>query len=400
MKTILDSEKESKYTMCRVICSSQAPYSGDLLEDWAVASESDLAYVIFTSGSTGIPKGVCISRGNVASFIEAFWKTGISVSNHDRCLQCFDMTFDVSVQSYLVALTRGASLYTVPYGVVKYIYVASLIQEYKITFCALAPSMLSYLRPYFGEFDAKSLRTCILTAEACPIDLMEAWSQCAVNAELYDFYGPTEATVYCTYYHFNRDGQNHSLNGVVSIGKPLDGMDAVILDEEDKALEMMQKGELCVAGPQLSHGYWNDESKNKASFFLREVNGEKVRFYHTGDLCYCDISGNIMYSGRIDQQAKIQGYRVELSEIEHHARSFYGGTCRVVAIAYQNESSLTEIGLFVESAETEDKALLSYLRTKMPPYMIPTRVLFVPDFPLNRSDKVDRNKLKEELNSL
>jgi len=397
MSTILDSNVESAYTGCRVISTSQALYDGNFLDQWVDASADDFAYIIFTSGSTGIPKGVCITRNNVGAFMEAFWNTGISVSRDDRCLQCFDMTFDVSVQSYLIALTRGASLYTVPYGVVKYLYVASLIQLQKITVCSLAPSMLSYLRPYFDEFDANSLKTCILTAEACPMDLMESWSNCAINANLYDFYGPTEATIYCTYYQFDRKGEKHSYNGMVSIGKPLMGMKAMILDEKGRAVEDMQKGELCVSGPQLSSGYWNDDAKTKAAFFEKEIEGKKLRFYHTGDLCYQDVSGNIMYSGRIDQQAKIQGYRVELSEIEHYARLFYGETSRAVAIAYENDSSLTEIALFVESEEKDAKALLSYLRSKMPSYMIPSRVLFVSVFPLNRSDKVDRNELKKRL---
>ena len=397
MKTVLDSELESKHNGCQVICISQLPYCRDLLDDWTTVSDDELAYVIFTSGSTGVPKGVCISRGNVTAFLTGFWKTGISVTRHDRCLQCFDMTFDVSVQSYLVALTTGASLYTVPYGVVKYVYVASLIQEHRITFCALAPSMLSYLRPYFDELDATSLKTCILTAEACPIELMEAWSKCAVNAELYDFYGPTEATIYCTYYHFRRGGKNQSFNGMVSIGMPLDGIGALILDEDGEALEAMQKGELCVSGRQLSPGYWNDEEKSKRAFFFKEINGEDVRFYHTGDLCYLDVSGNIMYSGRLDHQAKIQGYRVELSELEYHSGMFFGGTVRTVAVAYENASSLTEIALFVESEAKDMKELLSYLRSKMPAYMIPSRVQFLPVFPLNRNEKIDRNELKKLL---
>ena len=257
--------------------------------------------------------------------------------------------------------------------------------------------MLSYLRPYFDELDASSLKTCILTAEACPIELMEIWSKCAKYAELYDFYGPTEATIYCTCYHYIKNSVNQSFNGMVSIGMALDGMDAMIIDEGGKVLEPMQKGELCVAGPQLSPGYWNDEEKNVKAFFMKEVEGLEKRYYHTGDLCFRDVSGNIMYSGRIDQQAKIQGFRVELSEIEYHAGAFYGGSVRTVAVAYENSSSLTEIALFVESEEKDTKELLSYLRSKMPAYMIPSTVKSVSAFPLNRNDKIDRNELKKRL---
>jgi len=376
-----------------VLDACDAPFTEMDLDNWAETSDDALAYILFTSGSTGVPKGVQISRRNIAAFMDSFWQTGIDITPDDRCMQVFDLTFDVSVQSYLVALTRGACVYTVPYGQVKYLYAASLIQEQHITFGAMAPSMLTYLRPYFEEFDASSMKACILTAEACPVDLMEAWYGCAKNTEIYDFYGPTEATIYCTYYKLTRGGENLSLNGIISIGKPLANVQAIIIREDGTLVEGQEKGELCVAGDQVTPGYWKNDEKNASSFFVREG----VRYYHTGDLCYWHESGNIMYSGRIDQQAKIQGFRVELGEIEHHARQFYQNERRVMAIAFQNAQNLIEIALFVESQAEDTKALVEYLRSKMPHYMIPTRVVFVPNFPLNKSEKVDRNALKEKL---
>ena len=376
-----------------VLDSCDAPYMGDLLDNWAETSEDDLAYILFTSGSTGVPKGVQLTRRNIATFMDSFWKAGIDITSEDKCMQVFDLTFDVSVQSYLVALTRGACVYTVPYGHVKYLYAASLIQEQGITFGAMAPSMLTYLRPYFEEFDASSMKACILTAEACPVELMEAWYDCAKNTEIYDFYGPTEATIYCTYYKLTRGGDNLSLNGIISIGKPLSNVQAIIIRENGTLVEGQEKGELCVAGDQVTPGYWKNEEKNASSFFVREG----VRYYHTGDLCYWHESGNIMYSGRIDQQAKIQGFRVELGEIEHHTRLFYQNERRVVAIAFQNAQNLTEIALFVEAQHEDSKELVTYLRSKMPSYMIPSRIIYKPTFPLNKSEKIDRNQLKQEL---
>jgi len=365
--------------------------------DFVETSEDDLAYILFTSGSTGVPKGVQLTRGNIAAFMDSFWKTGITIDKTDRCMQVFDLTFDVSVQSYLVALTRGACCYTVPYGQIKYLYAASLIQEQGITFGAMAPSMLTYLRPYFDEFDASSMKSCILTAEACPVDLMEDWYKCAKNTEIYDFYGPTEATIYCTYYKLIRGGQNLSLNGIISIGKPMANVQAIIIDEEGNIIPEKSgaehKGELCVAGHQVTPGYWNNAEKNASSFFMKDG----IRYYHTGDLTYWDESGNIMYSGRIDQQAKIQGFRVELGEIEYHAREYYNKDRRVMAIAFQNEKNLTEIAMFIESQQEDTKAMVEYLRSKMPHYMIPTRFVFLQEFPLNKSEKVDRNALKAKL---
>lgn len=381
----------------KLIASWRASFNGYKLDAWKEANIDDLAYILFTSGSTGMPKGVMISRRNVASFMDSFWKTDIEINETDRCLQAFDLTFDVSVQSYLVALTKGACLYTVPYGVVKYIYVAALIQQENITFGAMAPSMLTYLRPYFNELSASSLRVCILTAEACPVDLMEDWFKCAKNTSIYDFYGPTEATIYCTYYKLFPNRENLSENGIISIGKPLSNVIAIIVDEDGGAVSDGNKGELCVSGDQVTQGYWKNPLKNKESFFEKEIEGKALRFYRTGDLCYRHPSGNILYCGRIDQQAKIQGFRVELGEIEYHAREFYSHERRVVAIAFQNDMSLTEIALFVESEMSDTEALLEYLRGKMPNYMVPTRVFFKPHFPLNASEKIDRNQLKKEI---
>ena len=395
LSNVLDSAEQSVFDnqTFNVMHTSQYAYTDDYLDNWVETSDDELAYILFTSGSTGVPKGVQITRGNVAAFMDSFWKTGIEITADDRCLQVFDLTFDVSVQSYLVALTRGACVYTVPYGQVKYIYAASLIQEHKITFGAMAPSMLTYLRPYFDEFDATSMRTTILTAEACPVDLMEEWYKCAKNTEIYDFYGPTEATIYCTYYKLSRDKQNLSQNGIISIGVPMANVQAVILNDNGELVKGQEKGELCVAGDQVTPGYWKNEEKNTSSFFEKDG----FRYYHTGDLCYWDESGNILYCGRIDQQAKIQGFRVELGEIEFHAREFYEKQYRVVAIAFDNAQHLTEIALFVESSEQDTKSLIDYLRSKMPHYMIPSRIIFKQPFPLNKSEKIDRNTLRNTL---
>lgn len=388
------AEKSDNHT---IILSSKAIYEKLNLDEWRMAHLDDLAYVLFTSGSTGTPKGVMISRLNVGAFLDSFWKTDISINEEDKCLQSFDLTFDVSVQSYLVALTRGACVYTVPYGSMKYLYVASLIQEEGITFGAMAPSMLTYLRPYFGELSANSLKTCILTAEACPVDLMEEWHKCATNSAMYDFYGPTEATVYCTYYKLTPGEGNLNENGIISIGKPLANIDAIIIDEDGEVVAGSRKGELCVAGNQVTQGYWNNPQKNEECFFERNLDGKAMRFYHTGDLVYRHETGNIMYCGRIDQQAKIQGFRVELGEIEYHAREYYAKERRVVAIAFENEKSLTEIALFIEGAVENTDHLVAYLRSKMPSYMIPSKVIFREEFPLNASEKINRTQLKSEL---
>jgi len=183
---------------------------------------------------------------------------------------------------------------------------------------------------------------------------------------------------------------------MISIGKAMNGLIAIIIDESGKILGTNQKGELCISGAQLTPGYWNNPMKTAESFFEREWEGTIHRFYKTGDSCYIDNEGDILYAGRLDYQVKIQGYRIELSEIEYHARECLRGQ-NSVAVAFENKTGNTEIALFVEDEETDPGYLLLYLKSKMPSYMIPAKIFYNKKFPLNSNGKIDRNILKKSI---
>jgi len=395
IELVINSLSNNLFPAVNAIVSSGLKFEKiDLLPKFT--SDDKLAYILFTSGSTGKPKGVPILRSNVGAFMRSFFQVGFEVSHTDRCLQCFDLTFDVSVQSFLVPLTKGACTYTIPHNQIKYSYVYGLLDDHHLTFCVMAPSMLRYLRPYFDEIYLPAMKYCIVTAEASPVNLLQEWSKCIPHAEIFDFYGPTETTIYCTYYKFEPDGTNKQLNGMLSIGKAMNGITTIIIDEDGEILGANQKGELCVSGVQLTPGYWKNEERNGTSFFEKEINGVSSRYYKTGDLCYYDDDGDILYSGRMDYQVKIQGYRIELGEIEHHARGIVNGL-NVVAISFDNNSGNTEIALFVEGVLTDTSNLLEKMKLKMPNYMIPTKIIGIKEFPLNSNSKIDRNELKKQL---
>ena len=208
INTVLDSGETSRFLKSSVIKTSGLGSKKDLLTNDIDAGDGDLAYVLFTSGSTGTPKGVTLNRRNVGAFMDSFWDSGITITEDDRCLQCFDLTFDVSVQCFLAPLTKGACMYTIPHDQIKYSYVFGLLDDHQLTFGAMAPSMLRYLKPYFGEINLPALKYCILTGEASPVDLVHQWQKCIPNARLFNFYGPTETTIYCTYYKI--DGELRS----------------------------------------------------------------------------------------------------------------------------------------------------------------------------------------------
>jgi acyl-coenzyme A synthetase/AMP-(fatty) acid ligase len=179
----------------------------------------------------------------------------------------------------------------------------------------------------------------------------------------------------------------------MSIGKDMNDTFSLVVGEDDNEVEIGKTGELCITGKQVTPGYWENPEKNEASFFYKNYNGKNLRFYRTGDACFKDESGDFLYVGRVDFQAKIQGFRVELSEIEFHVKA-YLNKVNAVSIAVTNHLNNTEIGLVIESNEIQTAALLEYLKTKMPQYMIPTQIKFMEQFPLNTNGKIDRNKLR------
>ncbi len=385
---ILDSSEMTRYENVQVIQTSELEHEKDYLEPKESVSDNELAYILFTSGSTGKPKGVPLTRLNLVSFVDAFFDI-YTMDENDRCLQCFDLSFDLSIMSYLIPLLKGACVYTVPPEAIKYTYIGGLIEDEGLTFALMAPSTIKYLKPYFGEMDCSSLKYSLFCGEALPLDVTEEWSKCAMNAAIDNVYGPTEDTIFCSTYRYKRGGDNKTHNGILSIGKPMKNCGMAIFDEKDKVCSVGAMGELCLSGPQLTLGYYKNEQKNKECFF--EKNG--VVWYRSGDLCYKDADGDIMYSGRLDHQAKIQGFRVEMGEIEWHAREFLGDK-NVVCMAFDNKDGLTEIAMFIESKEFDPNDMIAYMRTKMPSYMIPSRLFYVPTFPLNANDKTDKVKLK------
>ena len=391
---ILDSSKETRFEG-NVICTPQLDVPSEGFDEITPCEDSKIAYILFTSGSTGKPKGVPIKRENLSSFVSAFWDMGLEITEEDRCLQCFELTFDLSVFSYLIPLLKGACVYTVPSNVIKYAYISELLEDYSLTVALMAPSTINYLRPYYDEIEGKSLRLSLFCGEALHEDVTSEWAQCVPNARILNVYGPTEDTIFCTYYEYERNKPNKSHNGVLSIGKSMTSGEVKILDDEGQEVKQGELGELMLIGNQLFDGYWKNEEKTKETIHYIS---DGTRYYKSGDLCYYDEDGDIMYSGRKDFQAKIQGFRVELGEIEFHAREILEDK-EVVCVAFENEQKLTEIAMFIESAEFDTADLIAKMREKMPSYMIPTKILFESKFSLNINGKIDRKALKAKLQS-
>lgn len=388
IRTLLDSSESTRYEGYRVIRTKQLPVAETCLTLKEGVSDNEPACILFTSGSTGHPKGVTLTRTNVAASADAFRDAGIRITETDQVLQMFELTFVLSIQCYLIPLLSGACVYTVSSTGVKYMRVFEVLDAHPITVSLMVPSVVRYLRPYFAEIHCPALKHSLFCGEALPLDLVEEWSQCVPEASVYNLYGSTEFTGVCICSAYKREGGNQSNDSIWSVGKPLKGLGVQIVDVGGKVLPAGEKGELCLSGVRLTAGYWNNPLRNKEVFFDREG----VRYYRTGDLCAMDTEGDLMYLGRIDFQIKIQGYRIEPGEIEHHARCFLNAA--TVVLAYEDRQGQASIALFVEQERIDNQALLTYLRGKIPAYMVPTKICCQTPFPLNTNGKVDRNVLK------
>ncbi len=352
------------------------------------------AYILFTSGSTGRPKGIPISFKNLDTLIDGLSDDKeFKLTPDDKCLQMYDLTFDASLTALLPGLLAGSCLYTVPSNSIKYFHILKLLNKYDLTVLKMVPSIVHYLRPYFDQINAKQVRYCIFGGGKLFEDILIEWQKCIPNSIIVNHYGPTESTVCSHRYYINSD-KIKTFNGIVGIGKPWKKLDCLIIDESNNVQANNVKGELCVAGDQLTSGYWKNKELNLKSFFDFTDNLSNVRrFYKTGDICFRDDEGDYLYIGRKDFQVKIRGYRVELSEIEYHAKAL-SGILDIVAIDLENKLGNAEIGLAIISEELETTVLLSKMKLKIPSYMIPTKFKFLDEFPLNANGKIDRNKLR------
>lgn len=378
--------------------------STDIFSFWSNFSKSDfddtrLVYILFTSGSTGVPKGVPIQSGNLAAFVEAFWRMGYQIAKEDKALQMFELTFDLSVMSYLIPQLKGGCVYTVPKDCLKFAYIYDLLTEQELTIALMVPSMLKLLRPYFEEIECPKLKYSLFCGEALHADLIDLWKICVPNARIDNVYGPTENTIFCTYYTCLNNESMDSHNGVLSIGKSMANNDCKVFNDLYEVAQPNEIGELCLSGLQLTPGYLDNEELNRGAFFWHKDpdTGTQVRYYKTGDLCVELPNGNINFIGRKDSQVKIQGFRVELAEIEFQAKSGLDSFKNMVCILVEDKNENNEIVLMIEGQPFDLNVLRAHLKETLPWYMIPKDVLFMDSFPLNSSGKIDKRKIRSTL---
>lgn len=398
---VFDSSKKSAFTdEFKVFSSSKiasSAYESYDLEETEV-KENNIAYILFTSGTTGKPKGIPISFKNLDTLLMALNKDSeYKLNASDKCLQMYDLTFDASLTAFMPAFLAGACSYTIPSNTMKYFQVFKLLVNHKLTVIKMVPAIIHYLRPYFPEINATSVRYCIFGGGKLEENIIKEWVKCIPNSKLYNHYGPTECTVCSTYYTYKPKAFNKTHNGILSIGKPLNGMDFMLINATGETVKTGIHGELCLAGNQLTEGYWRNKQLTASSFFFTETNGNSKRFYKTGDICYLDSDGDLMYVERKDFQVKIRGFRIELGEIEYYVKQITDKN--TVVIDVDNLNGNNEIALVIEGGKIDTNSILSHLQSNLPNYMIPTQTHFVTELPFNNNGKLDRKQLRTFIQS-
>ncbi|WP_025663561.1 AMP-binding protein [Aquimarina megaterium] len=391
---VIDSSETSIYKDYKVIASGALDTTDINLKPKDVSGDQ-LAYILFTSGTTGLPKGVPITFDNVNALVNAIdAEPEFNLVPSDRCLQMFELTFDFSVVTYLFPFLSGSCIYTIPKGAIKYFYIFKLIKEQKLTVLTMVPSIINYLRPYFPEINAPDVRYCSFGGGALHSDIAKEWSECLPNCKIFNYYGPTEFTVYSGFYPYHKETHQKAHNGIIAIGTPQEDTLYLVVNKDNEEVPVNVTGELSLGGPQITPGYWKNEERNAQSFFVREENGKKQRYYKTGDLCFKDEEGDFLYVGRADFQVKIRGYRVELAEVEFHAKTKSERKVNMVALDITNALGNAELGLAIESEEFDTEEIFNYMKTKMPDYMIPGHVRFIKEFPHSINGKINRKELR------
>ena len=357
---------------------------------------NDTAYLLFTSGSTGVPKGVAVSQSNAVAYMEYAAKR-FAMHAKDRCSQNFDLTFDLSVHDLFTCWDAGATL--CPYAE-QTLTPATLIEEKELTCWFSVPSVamfaskLGLLDP--GAFP--TLRWSLFCGEALSSTLAAAWQAAANNSVLENLYGPTEATIAITYYRWDQaTSPAECVRGLVPIGWPFDGQQVCAVDENLAPVKIGESGELCLGGSQVTRGYLNDPEKTAKSFVRLKHTGDQI-WYRTGDLVRQDDRGCLFYLGRRDFQVKVNGYRVELQEIDLVLREA-ARTELAVAIPWplSDGSASGIVGVLSGADPTNDKQIIAACETRLPRYMVPNRIYHFPQIPLNVNGKIDRGKITEML---
>ncbi len=349
-------------------------------------SSQQVAYIIYTSGSTGRPKGTMISHRAVGNFFSSMSRQP-GMTMDDRILAVTSVSFDIAALELLQPLTLGACVHIASQQMLADgIALATLLETSGATLLQATPSTWGMLiaAGWTGNPHLKML----CGGEALPIELASQLQ--SRGAVLWNMYGPTETTIWSAIQDVSRAEKN------ISIGSAIDNTRLYVLNGQALPVPIGVVGELYIAGEGVAYGYWQHPDLS-AERFLPDPFAQQVgaRMYRTGDRVRWLENGQLEYLGRIDQQIKLRGHRIELSEIEAVLRDHAAVQEAVVVLRGESEANKYLLAYVVAQAGQQPtyRELQQHLRKRLPDYMLPTALVYLETLPLTPNGKVDRKAL-------
>jgi myxalamid-type nonribosomal peptide synthetase MxaA len=350
-----------------------------------------LAYILYTSGSTGTPKGVMVSHRAAANNIEWRLRTW-PIGADDRVLLSQAFSFDPSVWSTFWSLAAGARIVLLPAG--KYVEVATilnLLEAERITVIGGVPTLMSLLLEQAERGQCDQLRYVFCGGEVLSGSLV-ASAKDKSAARLVNLYGPTETTVDVLHWECGEPEREDP----VPIGGPITNTQVYVLDENLLPVPTGFPGEICLGGVCLARGYWQRPGLTAEKFIPNPYAEESgARLYRTGDLGYQRGDGAIIFMGRVDDQVKVRGYRVELGEVELALCRHPSIVEAAVALVKDQDfgERLVAYIICAEGVDMKTGAINQFLKDLLPPYMVPSVYVPLPSLPRNSNGKLIRKAL-------
>ena len=369
----------------------------------AAVKPSDVFYIIYTSGSTGKPKGVQITMNNLESFVG--WGLdfcGIEDSSDHTFLNQAPFSFDLSVMDLYLSLSSGGTIFSVDKAMIS--NTGELFKKLKnsgVTIWVSTPSFadMCLADPSFNINLMPDIKQFLFCGETLTNKTVEGLHNAFEGSKVYNLYGPTEATVAVTQVLITEEIRKTISPLPVGSVKP--GCSIYIV-QDGNILNEKEQGEIVITGDSVSMGYYKNPEMTEKAFFYLTVGNEKIYAYKTGDVGYLS-GGQLYYCGRTDFQIKLNGYRIEIEDIENNFRKL-SDIQNAVVIPSIAENKITHLNAFVVlKNKNADKTLKTAIGLKkqlkqfIPEYMVPKKIIFKESLPATANGKIDRKALLSEV---
>ncbi|MEM6451321.1 MAG: amino acid adenylation domain-containing protein, partial [Cyanobacteria bacterium P01_D01_bin.105] len=353
-------------------------------------TEGDTAYILYTSGSTGQPKGVPINHRSLTNFLASMAQT-CGITPQDKLLAVTTLGFDIAALEVFLPLITGAHVIITPQAItLDGERLAQQIEAHYVTMMQATPATWRLLLD--TNWQGNPSLSILCGGEALDVELAKRLLPC--GRSLYNLYGPTETTIWSGALKIDAGflAQN-TLSGSVPIGKPIANTQFYVLDQQQRQVPVGVAGELYISGAGLSAGYWQRPDLTDERFVVLHVSGITQRLYKTGDCVRYREDGTLDFLGRLDNQVKLHGFRIELGAIEAYLTQ-HPEVAQAVAVVQDNPSQLLAyVKLGGQGSANLTQDLRSWLSQYLPDYMLPSGYQILEAFPLTPNGKVNRRSL-------